>query len=60
MRGHVQLRLEPFGAFDAIEPTKARQLLGGLCALVLVKMLLLVDVGMDLIKVASVAPSLGL
>ena len=54
----VRLRLEPFGAFDTVELTQTGQVLGSLCVFVLVEVFFLVDVGVDLIEVASVTPRL--
>jgi hypothetical protein len=56
----VQLRLEPFGAFGAVELSEAWQILWSFGVLVLLEMLLRLGIGVDLVEVASVSPRLRL
>jgi len=52
MRLKIALRLEPFGAFYAVVFSQSGQVLGSLCALVLIEVLFFVKIGMNLVEIA--------
>ena len=58
VRSVVELRLEPLCTFNAVPLAQARQVLGSLCVFELIKMLFLVEIGVNLVKIARMASSL--
>lgn len=60
MRSEICLRLEPLCAFSAVILPKSWKVFGGLGGLVLSKVLILVDVGMNLVEVARMTARLFL